>query len=184
LTGLHSATKPVADTVKAAHPDVIAAIEGLKDDKPAPVYATTCTPAGAAPSAQAPGPAEAAINGTYRFTLTPKDFQKAGLANQIHNNAGVWTFTLENGTVHSRLDPSEREFSPVAGPGGSADEGAGTYQVDGADLTMRFPSFDNEVDRFTFTVAPDGDLTLKFLDRTSGPGIEFFMASKVWERIT
>ncbi len=71
---------------------------------------------------------------------------------------GVQTFVLKDGKVHYALDPSGHEFHPAGTT--SPDEVDGTYQIDGEQLTFWFPAFDNEMDRFQFSVTDSGDLKL------------------------
>ena len=92
------------------------------------------------------------------------------------------TFVLKNGQVHFRNDPSEREFHPAGTDG--PDVADGPYQVNGDQITFWFPVYDNEIDRFTFTVMPHGDLKLTLLETSgSAQDIQLVMASKTWERI-
>jgi hypothetical protein len=184
LTALKTATRSVSDRIEAAHPDTVAAITALKSVPPPP-HATACAPAEAAATSHAPGPAEAALDGTYRFTVTAGEFAKAGLTdNDAFNNAGVQTYEMMDGTVTYRLDPSERAFNPTAGPGGQ-DEVDGSYQVDGDTITFRFPAYDNEVDRLRFATGPDGALHMTLIDTTGSDfgSLALLMTSKPWERI-
>jgi TRAP-type C4-dicarboxylate transport system substrate-binding protein len=182
VAGLVAATKPVAETIASAHPDVIADIAALKQKYPRAGTAGACAPT-VAVTTHAPGAAESALNGTYRFTVSAQDFQQAGLpTNAAINNAGVQTFVLKNGKVHFTLDPSGHEFHPAGT--NQPDEVDGTYQIDGEQLTFWFPAYDNEMDRFRFSVTDGGDLKLSLLETTGEEaGIDLLMAGKVWERI-
>jgi TRAP-type C4-dicarboxylate transport system substrate-binding protein len=156
---------------------VIDAISELKSTTDGAVAAGTC--AGPETKKHEPGKAEAALDGTYRYALTPQEFDAAGIdPSQAFHNAGVMTYRLEDGHVHFRLDPSERPFgTDPAGP----DANDGTYQVDGNTITFSFPSF-NEVDRMLVEVRSDGSLQMTPLDIPDAD-VEFLMTSEPWERI-
>ncbi len=158
---------------------VFEAISRLKTSVTPSEPASACT--GQQLTEHKPGKAEARLNGTYRFTLTKKEFLAAGLSeNDALHNAGVQTFVLANGKVHFRLDPTEHEFNQdTVGP----DEADGTYQVDGRAITLRFPVFENEVDRLLFEVADNGNLTMTALD-VSAAGVSFYLTSKPWKKIS
>jgi TRAP-type C4-dicarboxylate transport system substrate-binding protein len=179
VAALQKASRPAADRIAQAsgNQEIIDAIAELKNSTKTPVAATPCTDEQL--ERHKPGKAEAAVNGTYRYTLTPADFAAGGRdENAAEHNAGVQTFVLQDGTVHYRLDPSEHEFNKdPAGP----DETDGTYQVDGNILTFFFPAF-NEVDRMTFEAHDDGDLTMRPFD-FPGEDVEFLMTAKVWDKI-
>lgn len=180
LVRLVKATEPTVDAIAKApgNESTIEAITRLKEAVPTDETASTCT--GEEVRRHKPGPAEAALNGTYRYVMQPKDFREAGRSeSQIYHNAGVLTYTLEDGKVRFRLDPSEHEFNKdPAGP----DETDGTYQVDGKVLTFWFPAY-NEVDRMMFETSGDGDLSMTPLDFPDAD-VEHLMTSKVWEKIT
>jgi TRAP-type C4-dicarboxylate transport system substrate-binding protein len=180
VSALKAATKEAADDLAAApgNAEVIAAIEKLKAELPAPLPADKC--AGETLEKHKPGKAEARLNGTYRYTLERQEFLDAGLTeSDILHNAGVQTFVLENGKVRYRLDPSEHVFNQdPAGP----DETDGTYQVDGNIVTFWFPAYDNAIDRLIFEAADNGDLTMTAFDMSAG-NVEFLMTAKVWEKI-
>ena len=178
VTALKKATAPVAERIARApgNQAVMEAIARLKEGSSSPGTVDPCT--GERLTKHKPGKAEAALNGTYRYTVTPEDYAEAGIdANQAYHNAGVQTFVIENGKVHYRLDPSEHEFGGTEYP----DETDGTYQVDGNIVTFWFPVF-NEVDRMTFEVGDDGDLTMRPFDFPD-ENVEFLMTAKVWEKI-
>ena len=182
VAGLVSATKPVAEAIASAHPDLIADISALKQKSPKADSAGTCARA-VTVTPHAPGSAEAALNGTYRFTVSAGDFAKAGLSSQSAiNNAGVQTFVLKDGKAHYTLDPSGHEFHPAGTD--KPDVVDGTYQIDGEQLTFWFPTFDNEMDRFQFSATDGGDLKLTLLETTGDAAdLDLLMAGKIWERI-
>ncbi len=182
VASLVAATKPVAEAIESAHPDVIADISALKQKLPDAGTADACAPK-ATVTSHAPGSAEAALNGTYRFTITAEDFEQAGLsAGTAINNAGVQTFVLKDGKVHYALDPSGHEFHPAGS--NQPDEVDGTYQIDGEQLTFWFPAFENEMDRFRFSATDSGDLKLTLLETTGkADDLDLLMAGKIWERI-
>lgn len=180
VAALKNATRPVADRIAEApgNQAIIDAITRLKSDTLDPASVAPCT--GEQLKRHKPGKAEAALNGTYRYTVTPEDYAEAGIdENQAYHNAGVQTFTLEDGKVHYRLDPSERKFTPND-PNGP-DETDGTYQADGDIVTFWFPVY-NETDRMTFELNEDGDLTMRPFDFPD-ENVEFLMTAKVWEKI-
>ena len=176
---LVSRTAPVVDAIGRA-PGNRASLDAIAQLKEAVGPARTAAPCvGEVLERHDPGKAEAALNGTYRFTLTVDDFARAGRpAGQAESNAGTQTFTLEDGEVHVRLDPTEHQFGKD--PGG-ADEADGTYQVDGTAITFWFPVY-AETDRMFFEVGKDGDLTMTPLDFPD-TNVEFLMTTKTWERL-
>jgi TRAP-type C4-dicarboxylate transport system substrate-binding protein len=179
VAALTKATAPAIEAIAKApgNDAVIDTITGLKQDTPADATAAPCT--GQEIKKHKPGKAEAALNGTYRYVVTPQDYADSGLSeSDAYHNAGVQTYILQDGRIHYRLDPSEHEFGKdPAGP----DETDGTYQVDGNAITFWFPAY-NEMDRAFFEVAGDGDLTMTPLDFPE-PQVEFLMTYKVWEKI-
>lgn len=176
---LRRAVAPVGRQIAAepGNADVVAAIESLKKETPGGRPAETC--AARVPQEHEPGQAEAALNGTYRYTVTREQMLDAGLSEEnAYDNAGTQTYVLDDGVAHFRLDPSERPFSAA-----DLDETDGTYQVDGAIVTFRFPAYNNEIDRMTFDVLPNGDLRMtgvQFNDDVA----EFLMTADVWQRIS
>ncbi len=181
LAALRRATRPAARAIAApdGNAEVIAAIEELKSQTSDPEIAGTCT--GTPPEKHEPGEAEAALNGTYRFTLTKQDYLDAGFtAQDAYNNAGVQTYVLEDGRVRYRLDPSERKAGEG---GGSPDQAQGTYQVDGNLITFSFPAYDNEIDVVSHVVEPDGDLRLTLVSSNCCDEIVVTLTGKTWERI-
>jgi hypothetical protein len=129
----------------------------------------------------APAAAEAALNGTYRFTLTPADFEAGGRpSNDALHNAGVQTWVLADGTVRNRLDPSEHEFNHDVGAG--PDEAEGTYRVDGNRITFRFPSF-NEVTPVEFRALSNGDLQMTAPADLRDQQLRFILTTKTWKKI-
>jgi TRAP-type C4-dicarboxylate transport system substrate-binding protein len=179
VDALEKAARPVVDRIAQApgNQEAITAITELKNATPTAAAATPCT--GEQLKRHKPGKAEAALNGTYRYTVTPEDYARAGIdENQAFHNSGVQTFVLEDGKVDYRLDPSERN---VGQGGGSPDDTGGTYQVDGNILTFWFPVY-NEVDRMTFEVGEDGSLTMRPFDFPD-ENVEFLMTVRVWEKI-
>lgn len=182
IQALKELTAPVTDRI-ARRPDNKAAIAEITELKEGISSVRTAEPCSSEESqesdAHTPGPAEAALNGTYRFVITEQDFLDGGWTeNDAYNNAGVQTYVLKNGEFHYRLDPSEREFnSSNVGP----DETDGTYEVDGRNLTLRFPAFDNEVDLLTFEVADDGDLLMTAVDVDGYT--ELLLTGKPWDKI-
>ena len=179
VAALRMATQPVADRIAEApgNQAIIDSITQLKSGAVAPLTVAPCS--GEQLKRHEPGKAEAALNGTYRYTVTTDDYADAGIdSNQAYHNAGVQTFVMKDGKVHYRLDPSERKFGQATE---HPDEVDGTYQVDGDIVTFWFPVF-NEVDRMTFEVGEDGDLTMRPFDFPD-ENVEFLMTVKVWEKI-
>lgn len=180
VAALRAATAKVAEAiaVESGNGEVVRAIGQLKSAVAAVQPAEAC--AGQEELADhEPGPAEAALNGTYRFTLSRTDFSAADKsASQAHNNAGVQTFTLADGKAQFRLDPSEHAYDDREGE----DRAEGTYRVNGSAITFRFPSFDNEVDRLLFEVQDNGDLKMTMV-KTTDPLVEFLMTAKPWKKI-
>ena len=179
VTALRKATRSVTDRIAEApgNQSILATISELKNGTLTPMTVDPCTSEQL--EKHKPGKAEAALNGTYRYTVTPEDYAEAGIdENQAYHNAGVQTFVIEDGKVHYRLDPSEHKFNQdPAGP----DETDGTYQVDGNILTMFFPAY-NETNRMTFEVGSSGDLTMRPFDFPD-ENVEFLMTTTVWEKI-
>lgn len=176
---LKAATASVVNELAAAEGNrsVVDAIWRLKRAAQTPKTATACT---AVPLTQhEPGKAEARLNGAYRYTLTPRQFLNAGLTeSDAFHNAGELTYTLANGRIHFRLDPSEHQFGKdSAGP----DETDGTYQVDGHVLTIRFPAYDNEIDRMLYAMTDDGDLKLTTV-AIEDAQTRFLLTAKAWKK--
>ncbi len=80
LASLMAATKPVAEAIASAHPDVIADIAALKEKCALGWHGGPPARPAATVNTHAPGSAESALNGTYRFTVTAEDFEQAGLS--------------------------------------------------------------------------------------------------------
>jgi hypothetical protein len=179
LAALRKATAPALRAIGKApgNQSVIAAISAVKESTGDDPSVDTCS--GESVRKHKPGQAEAALNGTYRFTITPDDFAEAGRSeSQAYHNAGTQTYVLRDGEVHYRLDPTEHEFGkdPVG-----ADETSGTYQVDGDAITFWFPAY-NEEDRVIFEADDQGNLTMRALDLPDSD-VTFLMTSQVWEKI-
>ncbi len=178
VAALERTTSPVAKAIaqQAGNAGVVRRITQLKAALPAPERAAACGQTPGA-TAGAPGEAESALNGTYRYTITKQALVDGGSTPDLADkNAGVWTFELEDGTVHETLQSTEvpQHAEDTAGYDG-------TYSVDGNAITFRFPVFENEVDHLTFEQGPTGDLTMMWVD---GPPLdEVGFASQVWKKI-
>jgi len=121
--------------------------------------------------------ATAALNGTYRRTLTPDDsrrwFAAHGLppetAADLSQYPDTATHIMKDGTWTSR----ESSF-----PG---QEGHGTYAVKGDLLTWYWSEGGQAT--FTFTVDPDGTLHLAPVPGNPDSGGDFVMSAKPWIKI-
>jgi hypothetical protein len=121
--------------------------------------------------------ATAALNGTYRRTLTPDDsrswFEAHDLPPETPADLSQYpdtaTHFLKDGTWSSR----ESSF-----PG---QEGHGTYAVKGNLLTWYWSEGGQAT--FTFTVDPDGTLHLTPVPGNPDAGGDFVMSAKPWIKI-
>lgn len=189
LAAMRAAFEPVLATLEEdpETEDFITRIEELKqatDPGPALDVPAGCTgpapvgPTGSASADQAAGDA-AALDGTYRWTLTkedalahgtPSDQTEQGLAGY----PTVFTVTLDDGiwTIHE------------VRPNVAADEqdtGDGTFAVDGDRITFDWPH-EGLVLEFTFTTDEDGTLHLRSAGRMA-TGDAFVWSTRPWERI-
>ena len=130
-----------------------------------PAANTTATPSLAAASVAATGPAS--LNGTYRFTLTQEDAEKAGYPEADVEGAypQTNTITLKDGDLE----------------GGCFGAAGGTYTVVGDRITFHSIQYDSEATA-TFTRDADGSLRLT-ADASMPPGEAFTCFGKPWTKI-
>jgi TRAP-type C4-dicarboxylate transport system substrate-binding protein len=189
LAAMRAAFEPVLATLEddPATEDFITRIEELKqatDPGPALDIPAGCTgpaPVGPTESASADpaGGDAAALDGTYRWTLTkedalahgePSDQTEEGLAGY----PTVFTMTLDDGVwaLHA-VRPSAAEVS--------CNTDDCTFVVDGNRITFNWPH-EGLVFEFTFTTDDDGTLHLRPAGRMA-TGDAFVWSTRPWERI-
>ena len=182
LAGLKAATKPVADAIASAHGVVIAEIAALKEKVPSAAIATACTPA-AAVKKHAPVPPSPRSTAHTGSPSPPMISSRLGCRrSRLSTTRACRPYVLKDGKIHYALDPSGHEFHPAGT--NQPDEVDGTYQIDDEQLTFWFPVFDNEMDRFQFSVTDQGNLKLTLLQTTGDEAqLDLLMAGKIWEQI-
>ena len=118
VTALRKATKSVTDRIAEA-PGNQSIIDchhrQLKNGTSTPMTVDPCT--GEQLEEHKPGKAEAAFNGTYRYTVTPEDYAEAGIdENQAYHNAGVQTFVApgRQGPLPARPERAQVRQGPRA----------------------------------------------------------------------
>ena len=130
-----------------------------------PAASTAATPSLAAASDAATGPAS--LNGTYRFTLTQEDAEKAGDPEAEVEGAYPHTDTIT-------LKDGELE-------GGCFGAAGGTYTVVGDRITFHSIEYDSEA---TATFSRDADGSLRLTpDASMPPGDAFTCFGKPWTKI-
>jgi hypothetical protein len=130
-----------------------------------PAAGTTSQAPQAAASATAAGPVN--INGTYRFTLTQEDAERAEdpQANFEGNYPLTETIMLKDGELE----------------GGCFGNDGATYGIDGDRITIDSREYDPNV-TVSFTVDAQGSLHLTPVPPME-PGVAFLCFSKPWTRI-
>ena len=125
VQSLRDATRGVVEDLRAdpATAAIIDAITALATDDPAPERVAACS---------GDGGAEAALNGSYAFSVSPEDCRAAGMKDEgkIEENAGDWRVILHDGTW-------EAYQQYVIGPkAGTEWTGTGDYSFEGGRLTI------------------------------------------------
>ena len=140
------------------------------------VLVAGCQATGSAPpvtsnepeAASAAGASAAAVNldGTYRWTITQEDADKAGLGNDPDTPYPITdTVTLANGELE----------------GGCFGAAGGTYKVEGDRITFHSIEYDYD-STVTFAMEEDGSLRLTPVPPMD-PGDAFICFSKTWTKI-
>ncbi len=117
----------------------------------------------AAPDAAAQSDTVTDLNGTYRWTLTQEDADKAGDLEEGYPL--TTTVTLEDGELE----------------GGCFGAAGGTYKVDGDQIIFHSFEYDSDA-TVTFSVDDEGNLHLT-PDPKMDPGDAFTCFSKPWTKI-
>lgn len=121
--------------------------------------------------------AAAALNGTYRYTITPEDSRRWFAAHDLPPETpaemdaypSTATVTLKDGewTARNAASPDE--------------ESGGTYAVNGDLMTWYWP--EGGLATFTFTRDTDGTLHLAAVPGNADPGGDFILTAEPWTKI-
>jgi TRAP-type C4-dicarboxylate transport system substrate-binding protein len=169
-TALEAAFAPVygdleRDAATRAYIGRIRALKTSTPPDPSPVITPDCTGKAPKQATAGSGPADADLNGTYRYVITKQDAEKAGDNDPEAVYPSITTITLNDGHLQ----------------GGCFGSGGGTYSVDGNQIT--FYSVDaGYSSKVTFTRDDHGSLYLTPVPPMD-PGDAFTCFSKPWIKI-
>lgn len=167
VADLRAATASVVDEIaaKPGNAQLLAMIRAVM-----PAGGDEVAPA-CAPDPDA-GSQNVALDGTYRWEMTAKEFRDNGVDDQkfIDINVGVYTWTFADGEwEYVHVDPAGVEWPEE-----------GSYEFDGERLVLRFP--DGAPESYRVDVDSDGNLTLTAL-KVAEHRYEVWATANVWERI-
>jgi hypothetical protein len=167
LDTLIAATQPVISSLRQdpTTAALIDAITALKPNDPTPQQVTSCATAPAA---------DASINGTFTFTLTPEQARKAGVTDQgvIDENTGDFVMTLSDGNW-------TMDQVYATGPkAGTTYHGTGGYTLSAGHLQVFWSHEAGQWTKVDVTVRADGSLSFTHIQ--DGGGAQTQALSESW----
>ena len=149
IASLKSAVAPVVADLKQDAPTagIITAIEELKSGITVPPPVTKC------PEPEAPSQVSL-LNGTYRWEVTRKALQDAGVEDPdaLNDVPGIQTAVLEDGSMNLT-----HEFTEGPNKGDSASQ-AVTYEFDGTTMLIHWSQSETNCTSGRVTILDNGDL--------------------------
>ena len=127
------------------------------------------------PSDEPADPAVAALNGTYRWTITRADALDHGITADKEPNLAtfplVFTMTMKDSTWRRTHRDRHRTWP----------DGDGSYTIDGDQITFEWPS-EGHSQTYTYAVEADGSLNL-VPEPPINPSDVFLWSTHAWERV-
>ena len=175
VDSLVAATRPVIRTLRQdpTTAALIDSITALKHDDPAGSPVTSCGTAATA--------ADASLNGSFGFTVSPDQARKAGVTDQqvIDENTGTFVLSFADGTW--TID----QVYATGSKAGTKYHATGGYTISGKHLQIFWGHEPGNWTKVDVTVRPDGSLSFAQIHDGNGPQAQAQSESwfTTWKRV-